>query len=48
VMYSFPVTIKNGRANVVEGLEISRDVRERMKVTETELIEEREAVSSLF
>ena len=48
VIYSFPVTIEGGRAQVVEGLEPSADVRERMKRTEAELLEEREAVANLL
>ncbi|HEX7005422.1 MAG TPA: malate dehydrogenase [Trueperaceae bacterium] len=48
VIYSFPVTVRNGRAEVVEGLEPSDDVRERMKRTEAELLEEREAVADLL
>jgi malate dehydrogenase len=48
LIYSFPVTVANGRVSIVEGLQPSKDVRERMKVTEAELLEEREAVSGLL
>lgn len=48
IIYSFPVTISGGAVKVVEGLEPSDDVRRRMKVTEQELLEEREAVASLL
>jgi len=48
IMYSFPVTCKNGRYEIVQGLEISDFSRERMKATEQELIEEREEVSELM
>ena len=48
VVYSYPVTIKDGRVQVVEGLEVSEAVRARMKVTEQELVEERAAVADLI
>ncbi|MEX2536385.1 MAG: malate dehydrogenase [Trueperaceae bacterium] len=48
VIYSFPVTVSEGRVEVVEGLEPSEDVRRRMKATEAELLEERQAVESLI
>ena len=48
VIYSFPVTVKGGRVQIVEGLEPSADVRERMKRTENELLEERQAVAGLL
>lgn len=48
IMYSFPVTCKNGNIKVVQGLEISEFSRERMQLTEQELIEEKEAVTELL
>lgn len=48
VVYSYPVTVKDGRVQVVEGLEVSEAVRARMKVTEQELVEERAAVADLI
>lgn len=49
IMYSFPVTIsERGEVSIVEGLDISSDIQERMKATEAELLEEREAVKHLF
>jgi malate dehydrogenase len=48
IIYSFPVTVADGKASVVEGLQPSEDVRARMKATEAELLEEREAVSGLL
>jgi malate dehydrogenase len=48
IIYSFPVTVADGKVSVVEGLRPSEDVRARMKVTEAELLEEREAVSGLL
>ncbi len=48
LMYSFPVTIKGGNVRVVEGLQPSGAVRERMQRSEAELSEELEAVSHLL
>lgn len=48
LIYSFPVTIKDGQVTVVEGLAISDFVQERMRFTEQELMEEREAVADLL
>lgn len=48
IVYSFPVTIKDGEVEVVEGLTVSDEVRERMKASEAELKEERAAVEDLL
>ena len=48
VMYSFPVTTNGGNIEVVQGLSVSDVVRERMKATEAELVEERAAVEHLL
>lgn len=48
LMYSFPVTVSDGVVRVVEGLSISDAVRQRMKVSERELQEERAAVAHLI
>lgn len=48
IMYSFPIVCENGEWNIVEGLEISDFSREMMSKTETELVEEREAIASLL
>ena len=48
LMYSFPVTVKDGVVSVVDGLDVSDDVRERMLASEQELLEERAAVEHLF
>lgn len=42
LMYSFPVTIKNGKYSIVQGLEIDDSARDKMNVTMKELKEERE------
>ena len=48
LMYSFPVTTKNGEYEIVQGLEISDFSRERMAATEKELSEERPAIKHLL
>lgn len=46
--YSFPVTVSDGRIEVVQGLDVGDDVAARMKASEAELLEEREAVADLL
>lgn len=48
IVYSFPVNVSGGEVKVVEGLEVSDDVAARMKSSEAELLEEREAVADLL
>ncbi len=48
LLYSFPVTCKNGDFEIVQGLEISDFSRERMEATQQELTEERDAVQHLL
>ncbi len=48
LIYSFPVTCKNGEFSIVQGLPISDFSRERMTLTETELKEERDGVANLL
>ncbi len=48
IIYSYPVTCKNGEYEIVQGLEISDFSRERMNATETELREERAAIEDLL
>lgn len=48
LIYSFPCTCKDGKYEIVQGLEINEFSRERMKITEQELIEERDAVQHLL
>ncbi len=47
LMYSFPVTCKNGEYSIVQGLEIDAFSRTKMDATAAELIEERDAVKEL-
>ncbi|PCI52145.1 MAG: malate dehydrogenase [Moraxellaceae bacterium] len=48
LIYSFPVTCKNGDFEIVQGLEIDDFSRTKMTATETELKEERDAVAHLL
>ena len=48
VMYSYPVTCKDGRYTVVQGLAIDEFSRGRMDATHRELLEEREGVRDLI
>ncbi|MCP4935760.1 MAG: malate dehydrogenase [bacterium] len=48
IIYGHPVTCKDGKYEIVQGLEISDFSRTCMNETETELREEREAVESLL
>jgi malate dehydrogenase len=48
LVYSFPVTVDGGQVRVVEGLSVGEDVRARMRATEAELVEERDAVAHLL
>ncbi|MEP7041822.1 MAG: malate dehydrogenase [Dokdonella sp.] len=48
VIYGYPVTIKNGKYEIVQGLEINAFSRERMEATYKELREERAGVEHLF
>ena len=48
VIFSYPVTIKNGVYQVVEGLPLSDFDRERLSITGQELLEERATVADLL
>jgi malate dehydrogenase len=48
LMYSYPVTITNGKVSIVQGLDINDFSRLRMQLTETELKEERDAIKHLL
>lgn len=47
VVYSFPVTTKDGDWEIVQGLDIDDFSRERIDATAAELVEERDAVQAL-
>ncbi len=48
IMYSYPVTCKDGKYEIVQGLEISEFSRSRMDATEDELRQERAAIEHLL
>ena len=48
IIYSFPIVCENGKWQEVPGLKVGDFSRERMKLTEKELLDERAAVSALF
>jgi malate dehydrogenase len=48
VIYSYPVTCKDGRYTAVQGLAVDEFSRERMDATHRELLEEREGVRELI
>jgi len=48
LIYSFPVVCKNGDFEIVQNLELNAFSQEKMKTTEQELIEERDAVAHLL
>lgn len=48
VIYSFPCTCRDGRYEIVQGLEINEFSRQRMQATERELREERTAIKHLL
>lgn len=48
LIYSFPITIQEGKTKIVQGLEISTWSRERMTITQNELEQERDAVMELL
>ena len=48
LIYSYPVTCHNGDWQIVQGREVNAFSQEKMKATETELIEERDAVAHLL
>ncbi|USZ50777.1 malate dehydrogenase [Halomonas sp. DN3] len=48
IMYSYPVVCKDGKYEIVQGLEVDEFSRTKMKATEDELREERAAVEHLL
>ena len=48
LIYSFPCVCKDGKWEIVQGLDIDTYSQEKMKLTEAELIEERDAVAHLL
>jgi malate dehydrogenase len=48
VIYSYPVTCRNGEYGIVQGLDINEFSRGKMQATHRELLEEREGVKDLI
>ena len=48
VVYSYPVTCRDGQYEIVHGLDVDEFSRGRMDATESELREERSAVEDLL
>lgn len=48
LVYSYPVTVKDGQVKIVQNLKINPFSKERMKLTEAELKEERDAIKHLL
>lgn len=48
VIFSYPVTIKDGQYTIVEGLELNDFDRQMIQITGNELLEERDAVRELL
>lgn len=48
LVYSFPVTVTNGQVNIVKGLDINEFSMQRMRISEAELKEEKDAVKHLI
>lgn len=48
VIFSYPVTVRNGQIAIVEGLSLSDYDRQMMAVTANELVEERTAIADLL
>jgi malate dehydrogenase len=48
IIYSFPVTCSNGQYEIIQGLEIDDFSREAMHASESELLEEKEAIKHLL
>jgi malate dehydrogenase len=48
LVYSFPVTVKDGRVNIVKGLDLNEFSLHRLRLNEQELKEERDAIKHLL
>ena len=48
LIYSYPVTVRDGQYTIVQGLDIDEFSREKMDATKAELEEERDAVKHLL
>jgi malate dehydrogenase len=48
LIYSFPVTCKDGKYTIVQGLDVDAFSREKLELTEKELLEEKEEASAFL
>jgi malate dehydrogenase len=48
LIFSFPVTVANGKYSIVQGLKITEEAQKRIDTTTKELLEERKAVEHLL
>lgn len=48
LVFSFPVTTKNGKYSIVQGLKISEYSQKKIDITTKELLDERACVESLL
>jgi len=48
LVYSYPVTVANGEVNIVKGLDVNEFSLQRMRTSEAELKEERDAIKHLL
>lgn len=48
LVYSYPVSVINGEVNIIKGLDVNEFSLQRLRASEAELKEERDAVKQLF
>jgi len=48
LIYSFPVTCKNGEYTIISDLKVSDEIKEKMIASQTELQDERNTVAHLL
>ena len=48
IIFSYPITCKDGEYNIVQELDLDQFSQESIKASEQELIEEREAIKHLL
>ena len=48
LIFSFPVTVADGKASVVQGIEHNAYAKSKIEATANELVAEREAVADLL
>ncbi len=48
IFYSYPVEVKNGKWDIVKGLNVSAEQKKRLDITTNELLEEKKAIADLL